>query len=517
MPILPATILLAVLSTPDLGAYLRTIDGFSGPRALAAAIDGSLLIADTDGSALYRVGLDGTPIRLALPTQLNQPAGVATTKDNRIVVADSGSHRVLLFKGESSITIGRLGSAPGEFHSPTDVDTDGTRIVVADTGNHRVQVLDMEGRVLAVLGSWGTEKGRFRRPGGVAIDGDRVLVADTGNHRVQALNLDGSVQWTSGQWGSFPGLFSEPTGIDVHEDMIVVADRLNHRIQVLDRDGAFVSYWGMHAVKPRQGEGRIHYPDDVAISDDGTEVAVIEGFEDRLQIFGLRNNEVPGTTDPTRKTGVQSHFGNLIALDGRALFLWEPAARSILVFDISHETPIHVSTFGRPGTAPDAFDDVVSLAYYADTSLLEVVDAGTREIKVFHVTMPPSSAPRYDPTAVRLAETRPLLEDPDRLEIERDMASVLMTDGSQFLADWTNDVVLHMRGQQVLHTIGQQGIDHGELWEPRAIAIDKAGRLFVVDHGNHRVQAFAQDGAWLMTFGTGRAWTPATLPKKPRP
>ena len=54
---------------------------------------------------------------------------------------------------------------------------------------------------------------------------------------------------------------------------------------------------------------------------------------------------------------------------------------------------------------------------------------------------------------------------------------------------------------------GGPGYRDAEFWKPAAIAPAPDGRLFVVDYGNHRAQIFSPEGEWLVTFGTGRAYT----------
>ena len=46
-----------------------------------------------------------------------------------------------------------------------------------------------------------------------------------------------------------------PRGLAVQGDCLYVTDELNHRITIHGFDGAFRSFWGMHAVVPREGAG----------------------------------------------------------------------------------------------------------------------------------------------------------------------------------------------------------------------------------------------------------------------
>ena len=60
--------------------------------------------------------------------------------------------------------------------------------------------------------------------------------------------------------------------------------------------------------------------------------------------------------------------------------------------------------------------------------------------------------------------------------------------------------------------VGGHGTEHGTFWNPTELLIDDRDRVIVLDHGNHRLQAFDLNGDWLMTFGTGRAYTPRNTP-----
>ncbi len=74
---------------------------------------------------------------------LNMPQGMALDEDNNIWVADTGNHRIQLFNPEGKLlsAIGREGSGPEEFRSPTGVAYRNGKIYVADNGNRRIKVL----------------------------------------------------------------------------------------------------------------------------------------------------------------------------------------------------------------------------------------------------------------------------------------------------------------------------------------------------------------------------------------
>ncbi|MGC8836916.1 MAG: PA14 domain-containing protein [Anaerolineae bacterium] len=48
---------------------------------------------------------------------------------------------------------------------------------------------------------------------------------------------------------------------------------------------------------------------------------------------------------------------------------------------------------------------------------------------------------------------------------------------------------------------GSQGAEPGQFQDPRGVAVDRAGNVYVADTGNRRVQKFTADGALLQAFG----------------
>lgn len=151
------------------------------------------------------------------PGQLYAPRGVHVDAA-RVVVADTGNHRVLLFAGhpdedgaEADVVLGQAdavtegaqaaGRGPaGGMNLPTGVLVDDGRLVVADAWNHRLLVWNSiptstDTRPDVVLGQAdadAVEPNRggdpsatsFYWPFGIAIIDGAFVVADTGNRRV---------------------------------------------------------------------------------------------------------------------------------------------------------------------------------------------------------------------------------------------------------------------------------------------------------------------------------------------
>jgi len=70
------------------------------------------------------------------------------------------------------------------------------------------------------------------------------------------------------------------------------------------------------------------------------------------------------------------------------------------------------------------------------------------------------------------------------------------------VTDFGRDCVYLMNESlKILKTFGSAGSGEGLFHGPQGVCFDPAGRLYVVDSGNHRVQKFDGDGKFILSFG----------------
>jgi hypothetical protein len=110
------------------------------------------------------------------------------------------------------------------------------RILVADSGNHRLQAFTSDGSFVSTYGSYGNSPGQFDNPQGLAVDHHgNIILVDSGNNRLQVLSFDGT---SFGFHQSIMAGFNAPTGVVACIDnRILVADTGNHSVKMLDEDG----------------------------------------------------------------------------------------------------------------------------------------------------------------------------------------------------------------------------------------------------------------------------------------
>ena len=215
---------------------LRLVGRFGGgelSRPHDAAFDraGRLLVADTGNHRVAIYEVKGADARLVGELKgLASPEGVAVASDGGVFVTNTGSGSVSVFRdGRLERTVGKYGSGPGEFARPHDIELGpGGRLYVVDSGNHRVQVLDAELRHLAT-----SDKALgLNEPKYLAFDGGRIWLADEYNHRVLLLDreLRAIGVLGSGKRGRSATEFHRPEAVLARAPYVWVIDTYNDRI-----------------------------------------------------------------------------------------------------------------------------------------------------------------------------------------------------------------------------------------------------------------------------------------------
>ena len=140
---------------------------FNQPSGLAVG-EGDLWVADTGGNSIRRIALTGSP----------EVITVAGATDGEDGDRDGVGHAARL-------------------RGPRDVAVAGGRVMIADTGNHRIRLLDpSSAQMIAIAGSGarGRSDGLLMQieldsPSAVTMNGTTLYIADTGNNRIVRADL----------------------------------------------------------------------------------------------------------------------------------------------------------------------------------------------------------------------------------------------------------------------------------------------------------------------------------------
>ncbi len=363
-----------------LGAFSKQIVEFNKPAAVAISENGEIFVTDTLNRRVAVVDREGNLLRTFGEDVLRSPGGIAIDIDEpqHLWVADEGCLVQFDLAGNvqlyAELGLGRrpLAGIAGSRAGVLAADEIGNRIVCAGPGSW--------------FGEFGSNDGQFNHPTDVAVDEDGfIYVADSDNNRIQKFDVNGNFITKWGQWGPFPGMFDRPTGVEVRDDRVFVADQQNHRIQVFTTDGKLIYRWGVHALLPREGEGKLHYPADIAIDPNGNFAVICEGFENRIQIFECAADEITEAqlNTPPPPFAQQTHFGDYLDIDGKLLAIGEPESHTIYIFRIDRKVPVIITQFGMQGTQPGRFSRIGPIALDAEKKVLWVADQGSRVLQMF--------------------------------------------------------------------------------------------------------------------------------------
>ncbi|MCG3129203.1 MAG: hypothetical protein CHACPFDD_04121 [Phycisphaerae bacterium] len=502
----------------EFGEFLREIRDLENPTAVALEAD-ELFVCESYRHRVRVFGIDGVERRVlgrrgSGAGELLAPAGLAIDAAAGVVwVCDTGNHRVQSFsrRGEHIRTIGRRGRGNAEFESPRGMALFSGRVFVADTGNDRVQVFEPDGGFVTSFGRRGTGDGEFRRPCAVVGGpGDAVYVADAENNRIQVFDASGRFVRRWGEWGEFPGMLSAPSALSFRDDGLYVADTRNHRIQRFDAAGAPQHEWGTHALLPREGQGRVHYVDGLAISADGSLGVVGESFENRCQLYARRiPGQTPSYVRPPIGRMITSHFGERLDVDGNLMAIAEPETHIVNIFQLGGSEPILIHTIGRFGAKFGEFNVPTGVCVDAASRHVYVVDSANGRVQMFYLKPDAAAEPRFVPFMSRLVRSF----DCDEIwrAAGRPAPGWPIQPGALARGDAGEHYVLDTRNATIfvfdadmrpVRTIGGYGDGAGEFRRPVELCVDhRRGRLLVVDADASRVVVLDREGRCLTQLG----------------
>ena len=185
----------------DSGGSADMLPGqFYGPRAVALAADGTVLVMDTGNKRIQRFTVDGEFMAGyggfgAGDGQLWEPVGLAVDGGGNVYVADTWNRRIQKFDANLRyVSQWDIATWAGEsvVNKPY-VAVDGAgNVYASDPEGYRVLKFTGQGEFVMSLGEFGVDASRFNLPMGVAVDGQgRLLVADSGNHRIMVFGTVG--------------------------------------------------------------------------------------------------------------------------------------------------------------------------------------------------------------------------------------------------------------------------------------------------------------------------------------
>ena len=385
-----------------------------------------------------------------------------------------------------------------QLFSPRGVAVDAAgNLYIADSDNNRIRRVDVSGTITTVAG---TGTGGYNGDGGPAVsaqlfsprgvavdDAGNLYIADSDNNRIRRVDPSGTITTIagSGQTGRYAGGYSGDGGLAVSARLnrprgiavdsagnLFIADYANHCIRRVGVSGTITTVAGTGASGSYSGDGglaiaaQLYEPSSVAVDSAGNLFIADSGNK------RIRRVDRSGTITTIAGTGVWSYGG-----DGG------PAVQARL------SPPYGVAVDGAGN--------------------LYIADSNNDRIR------------RVDPsgTITTIAGTRSRGYSGDggpavQAWLSFPIGVAVDGAGNLYIADSNNHRIRRVDPSGTITTIAGTGTsghsgDGGpavsaQLFNPRGVAVDGAGNLYIADIRNHRIRRVDAFGTITTIAGTGR-------------
>ncbi len=496
--------------------------------------------------------IDGNVIRRFYPNGylcetinhgFSSPGGLALDQYRNLYIADTGNHRVVVFRldgadGRSGSYVysrmqGSRGAGNLQFDSPSDLtviprhEVDQNEwLAVADTGNQRVLVLrlNITGRPnrsirrsffpgtftlpyldqfgVPGLGSGASDVNAVAQtlwePVAICSDRERNLyVADKTWHRVSKWHVnaagngyDHDSDWekTGGGSGNGDGEFDTPVrlALDPKNRYLYVGEAGNNRIQRIDAlNGGHFCHWqpnmGADAMVPAGIDADSRGEVYVSDSANGT---VVRGTVYVTATGAARNDgDVPdqvGDLWQSRMVDEHMYAPSCVALNRQDNALWVADSGNNRVKVFRPDANFKLNS--APAPAADGFNNPVGISFDGLSAIM-VSDSGNNRIRSY-------------------ANDLSHVEDIGSAWSKGPVTVATDSAGNFYVVESSSHRLrkLNSNGELII-SWGRPGKGRGEFDQPHSVAVDSSDNVYVSDGGNHRVQKFDDNGVYLAEWG----------------
>ncbi len=464
---------------------------FSGLAGVAVDGAGNVYVADTDNRTIRKVspggsvatlagsaGMGGSTDATGAAARFAEPRGIAVDAGGTLYVADYGAHTIRKISAAGTVTT-LAGSAPAagstdgsgsaaRFYFPSGVTVDNLgNVYVADTSNNTIRKITASGSVTTLAGLAGRSSSvdgigsaaRFEDPYAVAADGiGNVYVADATDHTIRKITPAGVVTTLAGSAGSFGSAdgtgsaarFKGPLGLAVDGGgTLYVADTGNSTIRRITPAGVVTTLAGLAgnsgSIDGLGSAARFSEPNGIAVDSAGN-----------LYVADTSNNTVRKITPAGLVTTLAGSPGAVGLVNGSG-----SEARFSVIFDVAVDGAgnVYVCDHGNHVIRKISASGAVTTLAGSGTA---GSNDGTGAAASF----------RY-PTGVAVD-----------------------SGGTVFVADTDNHRIRSISAAGVVTTVAggagngsSDGVGTAALFfNPKDVALDGGGNLYVADRGNHTIR-----------------------------
>jgi hypothetical protein len=452
--------------------------------------------------------------------RFNDPRGIAFDKAGLMYISDGNNHRIQVYdiSGVTPVYIRTIGvtevaqSDNTGFNYPGQIAFDSLgQLYVVDTNNYRLQrcTFDVDWTCSTFFGVTGVQDSDLTHLGwanGIAITGtDDIFIADSSNSRVLKCT-------TSAVCALFAGtgiIGTDNTQLDWPADAAVdsggnvfVSDVHNTRVQKFNSAGVYQSTLGVTGVPYLTDGSHFNMPWGITLGPDSS-MYVLENMGYRL----IKLNSAGVVQWTVGEAGVygtdNAHFGNwntglegnpAVDASGR-VYVGDTANNRVQIFNADGTYDATLGT--GQGQGNYEFDCPTAVAIHPTNGNIYVLDRCNQRVQVF------TSGRVYKGTIGTTG-----VSGSDNLHFNWAWGVSVDAAGNVFVADRDNQriqkcvLLTVLPGFSCSTFAGETGVsgdDFGHLGGPNAVKVDTAGRVYVSDEWNNRVQVFNASGAYLTT------------------
>ncbi|MFA5975381.1 MAG: tetratricopeptide repeat protein [Elusimicrobiota bacterium] len=452
------------------------------PKAIAVDNVGRFWVCDSANHQIHGYSAAGEWVRTlgrqgVLPGEFQNPRGVAVDAEGFLYVADAGNARIQIFTPEGKLqsVFGQRGSDVGQFRSPWHIAVSRDEVIlVADKDASRVQLFSKDGIFYHAFDV------------GAPIDGLTVDVA--GHLYVSHVKTKEVEQWSSaGQllhtFNSLePGVkpFNKPMALTTNvSGLLYVADTGANRVRELDPKGRTIGMFG----RPGSGEGQFRAIEGLATANDL--LFVCDSKNRRVLLLALsRQTSLPALT-PVAAARLQVSRKPSLPIDTDRL-AWNP------------DGALHTLSFSRNEIVTYDLTRNTTASINLKTELAVKTPSGL-------TTAPASGAlfisDRGNDRVIKIDRQGKLLKEFGKEELSNPQGLACSTQGVLFVANTGNSRFDAFNHQGLFQfSGGEKGSERSQMKTPVSIAWDK-DRLYVADPGNRKIVAFNASGRYLFELG----------------
>jgi sugar lactone lactonase YvrE len=426
-------------------------------------------------------------------TGLKAPAGVAVDNSGNLYIADTGNNRVVKVTPAgvqstvlSGTVLGKALNAPNSIAVDTTNSMSSGDLYVTDSGNNRVLQVNTKG-VASALGSG------FSDPSGIAVDdGGNVFIADTGNNRIVMIDNSGTqtTMIASGSANAPGGIaLSKPTGLSVRGiyDTLYVADTGNNRVFYGTAGGYSFDYQGTVGSGLSKPAGVVQTTNSYTSSptlqsapiSNNTYIADTGNGRVLSEFLYTYNYQSSSTQVLASVTTGISAPGGMAADSSGNIYIADPGNNRIVKLATAPAASLGSANIGSTSTVSLTFAFTASTQTYKPWA----VTLGTKGLD-FETT---SAGTCVAKTYSALSNCTVAVSMKPAFAGEREGSLNFMGIGNENFYGF--GIYLHGVGigPQIVYDPGVQTTLASGLSDPRGIAVDGAGNVYVADFGANQI------------------------------